>query len=206
MSKIVTKNDVALYFKTHTDFPRFARLVSAIGNQLNDAQLRFIKALIFESSIQCYSQQKITYIGNVGCDLIIPELNNARVEMKFEDSAVFTDKGKNLKPTITAKLMNSLGTNGHKDLPDDYADFLIVIGSTGAILFDKETLREKEVDNDGIEQFKYLKFSGDGISLRIHSSRGIVLANPLTMVPSNNHLDFIDGLTQYIHKYINSVQ
>ena len=68
-----TLNQVSDFIKSNMDFARFARLTKALGDQVNDAQLRFIKALIFEKSIEEYSNGEILYVGQEGCDLIIPK-------------------------------------------------------------------------------------------------------------------------------------
>jgi hypothetical protein len=45
--------------------------------------------MIFEQSIEEYSLGSIKYVGEEGCDLIIPSLN-ARVEMKYVEDALYT--------------------------------------------------------------------------------------------------------------------
>jgi hypothetical protein len=190
-----TKIDVSDFFKAKMDFPRFARLTKALGNQTNDAQLRFLKAMIFEQSIEEYSNGDIKYVGEEGCDLIIPSID-ARVEMKYTEGALYTSSRKKLREeTGGIKLMNSMGTNTHKVLPAGYADFLIFIGNQGAILFDKPTLAA------------HLTPGGDGISANIPTSKGIILATPKEMSSGNQQeLDFIHGLNNYIKTYIRSIK
>ncbi len=193
---IVTSQNVADFFRTNMDFSRFARLTKALGDQVNDAQLRFIKALIFEQSIEEYSSGKIKYVGEEGCDLIIPALGNAKVEMKYVENALYTTSRKQLREqTGGIKLMNSMGTNTHKVLPAGYADFLIFIGNQGAMLFDRATL-DAHIDP-----------GGDGISANIPTSKGVILSTPAEMNASNqNEVDFIQGLHTYIRNYIKNVK
>jgi hypothetical protein len=190
-----TLNQVSEFIKSNMDFARFARLTKALGDQANDAQFRFIKALIFENSIEEYSKGEILYVGQEGCDLIIPKLGNARVEMKYVENALYTPARKELREhTGEIKLMNSMGTNSHKILPKGYADFLIFMGNQGAILFDKHTIEA------------HIKSGGDGISANLPTNKGILLATPKEMNTGNQQeIDFIQGLNNYIKTYIRSV-
>jgi hypothetical protein len=192
---MTTLQQVADYFKANMDFGRFARLTYALGNQVNDQQLRFIKALIFESSIEEYSQGLIQYVGQDGCDLVIPVLP-ARVEMKYVETALFTTSKKQLREnTGGIKLMNSMGTNTHKVLPSHYADFLLVVGRQGAALFDRTTV-EQHIDP-----------GGDGITANIRVNKGIVIATPDDMKQDNQQeVDFVLLLKQMIKSYIQSIK
>jgi hypothetical protein len=177
------------------DFQRFARLTTALGEQANDAQLRFLKAMIFEQSIEEYSLGSIKYVGEKGCDLIIPSLN-ARVEMKYVEDALYTLSKKKLREqTGGIKLMNSMGTNTHKVLPANYADYLIFIGNQAAILFARSALEQHIVSG------------GDGISANIPTSKGIILATPTEMTSgAQQEVDFVQGLKNYIKTYVNNVK
>jgi len=188
-------HEVAEYIKTHMDFPRYARLTKALGKQTDAAQLRFIKALIFERSVEIYSKGRIKYVGEEGCDLYIPALE-VRGEKKYTEDALYTPKKKILREkTGNIKLMNSMGTNTHNKLPEAYADYLIFIGNQGAMLFSKETLEE------------HLNVGGDGISANIPTEKGVLLASPEIMNSDDQkEIDFIDGLMKYIDTYIQSVK
>jgi hypothetical protein len=192
---VATIDQVADFFKSKMDFTRFARLTQALGNQANDAQLRFIKALIFEQSIEEYSKGNIKYVGEEGCDLIIPSLD-ARVEMKYVENALYTSSRKDLREqTGGIKLMNSMGTNTHKVLPPNYADFLIFIGNQGAILFDRPTLE------------LHILSGGDGITANVPTKKGIILATPKEMSAGNQpEIDFVIGLNNFIKSYIKNVK
>jgi hypothetical protein len=193
----VTNLDVADFIKANMDFPRLARLVKALGNQLNDKQLRFLKATIFEQSMEVYSNDSIKYVGEEGCDLII-NINgvNARVEMKYTEDALYTDVNKTLREkTGNIKLMNSMGTNTHKVLPSTYADYLIFVGRQGAMLFDKATIEP------------WIDPKGDGITANIPTNLGIILATPNEMnADLQKEIDFIEGFNAFVKTYINSVK
>lgn len=147
--------DLAAYLQVSIDWQRFVNLAASLGDQLNDAQWRFFKANVFENSMEAYSAGNVRYVGEEGCDLIVTEDSGKehRVEMKYTENALFTPKGtvpRALCQSIT--LMNSKGSNTHKTLPTNYADFLLVVGLRGAALVDKATLS------------KYAKINGDSIT------------------------------------------
>jgi hypothetical protein len=167
-------------------------LVKSIGNQFNDAQWRFLKAIIFETSIEKFSGGHIKYVARKGCDFIIPELNNVTVEMKYVEDALYTAKGRVLRAkTKSLTLMNSKGTNVHKSLPSDYADYLLVVGQLGGALVDKATLSE------------YIEINGDSISATIPTEKMKLLFTPdsidLTIIP-DNALDLINVILSAINQ------
>lgn len=192
----ITKEQVADYLKEVINFGRFARLSKALGNQLNTEQLRFFKSFVFEKSLEPYSNNSLKYVGQDGCDFLIPSLDNTKLEMKYTENALFTPRRKELRESTGGiKLMNSMGTNTHKTLPQNYSDFLIYVGQQGAMLFDKPTL---EI---------YLKITGDGIFANIPVDKGILLAGPDTMNSDNQQeVDFIDGLLKYVDSYIANIE
>ena len=187
---------LAAYIKQNMDFARFARLTRALGNQANSEQLRFFKAVIFERSMETYSQGKLVYVGQEGCDLLVPQLNNARVEMKYVEGALYTTSRRQLREnTGGIKLMNSMGTNTHKTLPANYADYLIYIGCQGAMLFDRATLED------------HMVAGGDGITANLPTNRGVLLAGPDVMTPGRQEeVDFLGTLMKFVDSYINSVK
>jgi hypothetical protein len=185
-------DEVATYLKTHVRWQSFVNLVKSIGNQFNDAQWRFLKAIIFETSIEKFSGGHIKYVARKGCDFIIPELNNVTVEMKYVEDALYTAKGRVLRAkTKSLTLMNSKGTNVHKSLPSDYADYLLVVGQLGGALVDKATLSE------------YIEINGDSISATIPTEKMKLLFTPdsidLTIIP-DNALDLINVILSAINQ------
>lgn len=163
-------NNVANYLKENVNWKAFVNLVKSIGNQFNDAQWRFFKAVVFESAIQKFSNSKVQYVAREGCDFIIPEMNNIRLEMKYVEDALYTAKGHVLrKNTKTLTLLNSKGTNSHKELPTTYADYLLVVGQVGCALIDKVTLSE------------YIEINGDSISASIPTEKMVFIFTPETL-------------------------
>ena len=191
------KEQVADYLKSNVDWTRFARLTRALGDQANNAQFRFLKATIFEQSIEEYSNGKIKYVGQDGCDHIISEPNlDARIEMKYTEGALYTTGKKLLRESTGGiKLMNSMGTNTHKVLPSTYADFLLFVGNQGAMLFDRATIAA------------HITPGGDGITANIPTKDGIIIATPKEMDAGDQlEVDFIGAFDSFIKSYIRNIK
>jgi hypothetical protein len=185
----ITIDQVTTHLQTKTDFDRFFKIVAALGPQLNSEQFRFLKAHILEKSLEICADYSISYVANVGCDFLIPELNDTKLEMKFNHNSVFGKTG-NLSKNCTAKLMNSNGSNKHAGLPEDYADFLLVVSQRGAVVFDKPTLSQ------------YITVNGDGIKATIPTELGTVVAGPWMQEHTVNPVDFVDALNTAIYDYV----
>jgi len=191
------KQQVADYLKLNVDWARFARLTRALGDQANQGQIRFLKATMFEQSIETYSNGKIKYVGQNGCDHVITEQDlDARIEMKYTEDAVYTPSKKLLRKTTGGiKLMNSMGTNTHKVLPSTYADFLLFVGNQGAILFDRATVAA------------HITPGGDGITANIPTKEGIIIATPEVMTAGDQpKVDFTGGFDSLILNFIKNVK
>jgi hypothetical protein len=184
-------DQVAAYLKTRVHWQSFVNLVKSIGNQFNDAQWRFLKAIIFETSIEKFSGGAVKYVARKGCDFIIPAMNNVTVEMKYVEDALYTAKGRVLRPkTKSLTLMNSKGTNVHKALPSDYADYLLVVGQLGGALVDKATLSE------------YIEINGDSISATIPTEKMKLLFTPdsVNLSTPPDSLDLISVILSAINQ------
>jgi hypothetical protein len=181
--------EVANYLKQHVAFTRFAKLTHALGNQLNDKQLRFLKARILEKSLEIYSSGYLKYVATNGCDFLLTNLNDTRLEMKFSENGIFGKRGK-MTPNTSIILMNSMGSNTYKKLPDDYADFLLYVTKYGAIVFDKPTIS------------RHISTNGDGITARLPTSLGTVVADFTSLTESGyEHRDFVQALDSAIESY-----
>jgi hypothetical protein len=182
---------VANLLTSNVDWPRFARLTRALGKQLNTEQLRFMKAIIFEKSLVPYSKNMLKYIADEGRDFYIPSLD-IYLEMKYIENVLFTPARKQLREkTGNIKLMNSNGTNSHKVLPNTYADFLLVVGNQGVMLFGKSTVDA------------CINPKGDGITANIKTADGILISSPKEMTGDNqSEVDFLGPLMIMIDKFI----
>ena len=144
---MISQETIAHHFAKNVDWQKFVNLAHSLGDQLNDAQWRFFKAIVFENSMESFSDGSVRYVGEEGCDLMVKIKNKEyRVEMKYMEGAWYTQGGKS-KPRLRNQckgiiLMNSKGTNTHTTVPDTYADFLLVVGLRGAAVIDKPTLKQ----------------------------------------------------------------
>ena len=194
----VTTAQLATHLQLAIDWQRFINLAHSLGDQLNDAQWRFFKAIVFENSMETYSDGSVKYVGEEGCDLIVTgdKGQRLRVEMKYTENALYTAKGVNpraLCQSIT--LMNSKGTNTHKALPANYADYLLIVGLRGAALVNKATLS------------KYAKINGDSITAQIPTSEMEFVFTPSTVSAATlTKIDLREELAEAVRRTIAKVQ
>jgi hypothetical protein len=166
----ITVSVVANFLQKEVNWTKFVNLVTSIGPQFNDAQWRFLKAIVFEKAVEAFSEKKLVYVSQVGCDFIIPSLNNAKVEMKYTEDVLYTEKSRiPRKNAQSITLMNSKGTNSHTGLPDEYADFILIVGRRGAAIVDKPTISS------------YIKINGDSITATIPTDKMTFIFTPDTV-------------------------
>jgi hypothetical protein len=194
----VTTAQLATHMQLAINWQRFINLAHSLGDQLNDAQWRFFKAIVFENSMETYSDGSVEYVGEEGCDLIVTgeEGQRLRVEMKYTENALYTPKGVNPRAQCQSiTLMNSKGTNTHKALPANYADYLLIVGLRGAALVNKVTLS------------KYAKINGDSITAQIPTSEMEFVFTPSTVsAPTLTKIDLREELAEAVRKTIAKVQ
>ena len=87
---------VADHLKNNVDFHRFSKLVKAMGPQLNTEQLRFLKARVFEKSIEKYSNKSLAYVAQDGCDFLIHNLDSDVVR-EYLCSAISSNEEETMK-------------------------------------------------------------------------------------------------------------
>ena len=171
----ITVSVVANFLQKEVNWTKFVNLVTSIGPQFNDAQWRFLKAVVFEKAVEAFSEKKLVYVAQVGCDFIIPSLNNAKVEMKYKEDVLYTEKSRvPRKNAQSITLMNSKGTNVHTGLPDEYADFILIVGRRGAAIVDKPTIGN------------YIKINGDSITAVIPTDKMSFIFTPDTVTAATD--------------------
>jgi len=179
------------------NWQRFHNLCISIGRDLNDQQWRFLKAIFLENAVANYSNDELTYVGDMeqGCDFIVKKLDNLRIEMKYVEGCIFS--GKKLcqkKTTSEIKLMNSNGTNTHSGLPETYSDYLLIVDLNGAGLISKEKLK------------KYIILGGDGIKAKIPIDNLHIVFKPTDIKETNKKdLRIREMFMHTINEIINSV-
>lgn len=139
-------------------------------DDLNDAQLRFVKGLVVEFTTEKYST--LHYVGAVHRDFDWP-LHNIGVELKSQFSAKMFNKDGTPKDKFDIKLSNSNGTNKKDKLnPEDVADIIIVVRRDGAFAIDKNTAIANSIQ------------TGDGFSVSINVNDIDLITPTPVIVPS----------------------
>jgi hypothetical protein len=178
------------------DWQKFHNLCSSIGKDLNDRQWRFLKSIFLETAVASYSNNQLTYVGDLeqGCDFRVTNLNNLRIEMKYVEGCIFSgNKLSQKKTTSEIKLMNSNGTNTHAKLPDTYSDYLLIVDLNGAGLLSKEILQN------------YIILGGDGIKAKIPLDKLHIVFQPSDITGTNKKdLRIKELFMDTISKIINS--
>jgi hypothetical protein len=169
---MISIKQVQEYNKTKVNWEKFFSVVDTLGTTMNGPKDRFDKSDIIEMALDAYSDGEIKYANQNGVDHHLVNLLNANgnpttQEMKFVGVLFYKEfviKRANKKrgtasvkelrlsgQPVGLKLVNSMGSNTHTKLPENYAEFLLV------------------VDNHSVHVVKvsdltpYLKFGGDGI-------------------------------------------
>lgn len=193
---MATQKQVAQHLASSINWARFATLADSLGNQLNDAQWRFFKAIVFESSMESYSDGSVKYVAQEGCDLLVTiDGVEHRVEMKYMEGALFNKRGKLRDRVKGVTLMNSKGSNTHKALPKHYADFLLVVGLRGACVISKKNLE------------KFITINGDSISADFPAAKAEIVADPQQMtVVQKQQIDLRAELIEAVKRTVSSIQ
>jgi len=119
-------------------------------DELNDAQLRFVKGRAVELAIEKFADGDLKYVGERHKDYVWPK-HNVDVEAKSQFSSEMFDRKGDLKQEFDIKINNSNGTNKKTVLdPADVADYVLVIRKDGAFVLDRQTvISNSKGDGDG---------------------------------------------------------
>jgi hypothetical protein len=180
------------------NWDKFHQMCMCIGNELNDSQWRFMKAIFLENAVAIYSDNKLTYVGDKekGCDFRIKSLNDLKIEMKYTEECLFGGKNLTLKKiTKQITLLNSRGTNTHFNLPKDYSDYLLIVEMKGAALISKEILQ------------KYVTSHGDSLTAKIPTDELYMIFEPsdINLNSEKKNLHIKDAIMSTIIQLINNV-
>jgi len=170
-------------------------LCVSIGNELNDPQWRFLKAVFLENAVADYSDNMLTYVGDKekGCDFKITSLDNLKIEMKYTQECLFHSKKLTLRDkTKQITLLNSRGTNTHLKLPEHYADYLLIVEMNGAALISKEDLQH------------YVSVHGDSLTATIPTDQLHIIYQPtdIMMMTEKKNLHIKETLMNTIIQII----
>ncbi len=128
-------------------------MIEHLGSDLNEMMYRSDKGALIELAIDKFSNSKLQRCNLRGCDHIIPELNNIRIEIKYQKGSLFTPTG-NLKPkTKTIPLKNPMGSYTSRALHQTF-DFILLIDDYGVAIapFDVVLEFKKETRDQLIAQ------------------------------------------------------
>ena len=136
-------------------------------SDFNDAQWRFMKALIIELCIEKHSNGNLKYVGANHKDYDWLKLKMS-VELKSNTSCTMFGKRGKLRKKYTIMLNNSMGTNTKVTLDkSEISDIIIAVFADGVFAIDKGTAID------------HLIMKGDGFSIVIPSDKiTLVYKNP----------------------------
>lgn len=146
MSKVVSQ------LKT-VNWNRFFLMVNAVGDQLNDRTLRFLKSIIQDKGIARMSNGMIEYVDKIGQD---HQLGNIRIETKAGTNILTTGKGKPKRAGVTGsvKLNNTLGSSDGRSLPNTF-DYLMLVDTDAVAVAKYQDI------------LPYVTSNGDGLSVKL---------------------------------------
>jgi hypothetical protein len=131
----------------------FFTMVKDLGAQLNERQLRFLKARLIESALAKMSNGKLEWVDSIGQD---HQYGDTRIETKFMTNGLTSASGEFKKTNRTSeiKLTNTLGSSEGRDLPDTF-DYLLIVDTNCAAIVSREKL------------LPYVKSNGDGLKASV---------------------------------------
>jgi hypothetical protein len=141
------------YFRENIEWQLFVDGVELLGPQLNERNLRFLKAKVIEHSLCSYGKKPndMINIDQEGRDIYVSSLMDF-TEVKFEKNSMYTPTG--IRKKLIGKdltLLNSKGTNRHIGLPNHYASSLLILDSRGAAIVRKPTPDMLSMKGDSIK-------------------------------------------------------
>lgn len=147
------QQSVAQQLKTSVNWNRFFLMVNAVGDQLNDRTLRFLKSIVQDSAIARMSGGTIEYVDLVGQD---HQMGEVRIETKCGTNVLTTGRGKAKRAGVTGsvKLNNTLGSSDGRTLPDTF-DYLMIVDTDAVAIAKYQDI------------LPYVSSNGDGLSVKL---------------------------------------
>jgi hypothetical protein len=161
----VNQTTVASFLGARVDWNRFFSVVGAIGTSLDGQKDRFDKSDILELAVEVYSNGAVQYKNEEGRDHYIPELD-AFVEMKYDAGSLFSPARLMPQKIVTLTLVNTMGDQRERELPENYADFVIAVGANGCGVVSKSTV------------IRHLVATGDQLKARIPFELFTIIKRP----------------------------
>lgn len=182
---MLSLKQVADEINKEVNWTGFFNLVNDLGPQLNDRQMRFMKARLIEKSIANLSQN-IKWVDRVGQD---HQLRDIRIETKFATNSITTSKGKWKKNQCTSdiKLTNTLGSSAGRALPMTF-DFLMIVDTDCVALVAYESIK--------------VVSTGDGLKASIpYEDLEIVVRRDNTLTESRD-IDILNEIDRLLDRVI----
>jgi hypothetical protein len=150
---MITQKALAYKLGEKVNWTAFFSMVNDLGSQLNERQLRFLKARLIESAISRMSNGSVEWVDAIGQD---HQFEDVRIETKFCTNSLTTGKGDLKKGRVTSeiKLTNTLGSSDGRSLPDTF-DFLLIVDTDTCAVVSREKL------------LPYVTSAGDGLKAKV---------------------------------------
>lgn len=144
---------LAYHLGEKVNWEAFFSMVNDLGSQLNERQLRFLKARLIESAIARMSKGTIEWVDQIGQD---HQFEDVRIETKFCTNSLTTARGDLKKGRVTSeiKLTNTLGSSDGRSLPDTF-DYLLIVDTDACAVVSREAL------------LPYVTSAGDGLKAKV---------------------------------------
>lgn len=131
MKNTIELNELSLLIKDDVNWASVFRIIRDLGPQLNENQLRFLKARVIEKSIAGLSSN-ITWHDLVAYDHKFGD--DITIETKFQQFSLKTKGKQENTKTTEVKLTNTLGTENNTRVYEPTFDFLMVVDLASAAL------------------------------------------------------------------------
>ena len=147
---MLNQQELATQLGSKVNWEAFFSMVNDLGSQLNERQLRFLKARLIESAISRMSHGAIEWVDKIGQD---HQFQDIRIETKFATNSLTTSKGAGKKggKTSEIKLTNTLGSSDGRSLPDTF-DYLLIVDTDACAIVARDKLLPNVTSNgDGLK-------------------------------------------------------
>ena len=124
---------VAMAVKQYVNWAAVFSIISHLGTDLNEIMHRSDKGALIELSIDTFSFGKVSRQNLPGCDHIIPDLGNVRLEVKYQRGSLFTKTGKPKQHTSVIPLKNPMGGGQARTL-DRTFDYILLLDDFAAAI------------------------------------------------------------------------
>ncbi|MDB4350234.1 hypothetical protein OAA38_00315 [bacterium] len=150
---IYDQDTLAEQLGKNVDWEAFFTMVNDLGSQLNERQLRFLKARLIESAIARMSNGKIEWVDEIGQD---HQFGDVRIETKFCTNSLTTSKGgaKKGHSTSEIKLTNTMGSSDGRSLPNTF-DYLLIVDADACAIVSRDAL------------LPHVTSAGDGLKAKV---------------------------------------